>query len=203
MLILACCPATERRIPRDLNTMDPYILIAANAQVVTDGARTELPLEKTDTAQCLRDQETRICVASLGSSFRIDIVPIRKAVLVDWPRAKYVDERGASHRIYHRGGSTPDSEYPTAPTEVRLGTTFRETVAPRHKTYNVRENCFSEAEWSEPLVPGKLEYAAGMSAAEYFASIANSNRTVSIVVPVTIGAQTRDYQVSFALRRAF
>lgn len=129
----ACCPATEERIPAHTNFSDLYILVPSGEDTATAAPDDVIVDVEPD------DHRFRISIEN-GSSGVIELVE---------ESARYIDENGELRPLRF----DLHSAHGTTEFQISSGSRLSIDAAPSNKVKTVREHCFSETTWVEPLVP--------------------------------------------------
>lgn len=201
LVMQSCCPATERRIPTHFQFWTKYSLGLSGVAARSESNNVSpLAIFKREGYQCFIENGVEVCIAEPGHNFWVDIRnQSGRSVIVDWARAMYVDENGKTHSVYYRRPSDADDTYLRNQLTVRHGETLRQTVAPAEKTYKVREHCFSETEWYEPLLPWDLAARSPAETEAIIDRLKNERVPVRLVVPLNFEDGTRSYSFFFNL----
>ena len=122
-------------------------------------------------------------------------------VSVLWPEARYVDELGTSHTVYHYGQQPPPEDVNRAspPSELGPGASLVEIVAPAYKTYMGVVGCKSYFAFQEPLLPSMLRGKTETQVRAYLESVVRNRAQVRLLLPIEVDGMRRDYILTWLL----
>lgn len=199
-----CCDKETKRIqPHWLRAYEGYELNLI--EIARGDTAVSFSPILDQRGNCFKDRSLDACIARRRYGFWLDVTNQgERPVRLLWPEARYVDEDGGDHGVYHYSRTAdppanvlaPDQ----SPTVVARGESKKEIIAPGYKTYNVASGCRELAVFREPLVPTKLEGMSEQQMKAYVDELARKQVPVRLVLPVEIGGQRHDYMFSFVLK---
>ncbi len=170
----------------------------------------ELVLNKVNDSQAIsldadrryrifEDESVRVRVRTWSHNFWIHVAnktstPIR----ISLPQSVYVDELNRSHAVYESQPLDPEQPQPNVVIQpnskvAQIG------LSPRYKTYPVREHCFSDVEWLEPLVPTSFEGQTPDTTRAYLKEIFEKRQPVKLRLALESAGVKKTYVLSFVL----
>lgn len=143
------------------------------------------------------------CVATQRYGFWLELTNTsNKPVRILWPEVRYVDELAAPHEVFWRQLSLPlnAAKMPPKATAVQPNQTLRASIQPSYKSYWVQYNRLESGEFSEPLVPTKLEGMSEQQMKAYVDDLAKRQVPVKLVLPIEIDGVRYGYTFTFVLK---
>lgn len=138
-----------------------------------------------------------------GYGFWLDVTNKgQKSIRLLWPRARYIDEVGHAHTVYHYViGDRPPSDVltPGPPTELARQAMTRQVISPGYKTYMIEEGGEDHV-FEEPLVPTTLKGRTAAQMKAYVDDLAKRQVPVKLMLPVEIDGVRYDYTFTFLLK---
>ena len=200
-----CSNESSRAIPTfyDFGTDYSFRLSAVNESGI-DGLSHLRVFERVDTRGDRIDGERIAGFASVpGYGFWLDVTnKTGKPIRLLWTDARYIDEVGQRHTVYHYViGERPPSDLltPGAPTELAPGATTRQVVSPGYKTYMIEEGG-EEHVFEEPLVPTTLKGRAPEQMKAHVDDLARRKIPVKLLLPMDIDGKRYEYIFTFGLK---
>lgn len=207
LALLLSCGRSHKRMPQYYDFGHAYSLRIAAVTVQSRKGNVELikVTPRVDVhGEHFESKSLNGYGNSPGASLWLELTnKTNQPVRVLWPDVRYFDEKGEAHEVYWRRRSLPlDPKKIDAstPTVLNPNETLRPTIQPTYKTYDVQYNTEESGEFSEPLVPTKLEGMSEQQMKAYVDDLAKRQVPVKLVLPIEIEGKRYDYTFTFVLK---
>lgn len=173
LVVAACCPAAERAKPDVYDYRSDYVLSVQDVELALgDGAVQAL--DGVDIDATSEHGEFSIRVRNAG----------RGELIVLFGEAKYVDETGSRHDVNVLSGAEGDPA--CDPLRLASGKTGFCSLVPAAKDYKVRESCFVDFVYREPIIPWPVADLSKKEAREAARQMAQKRVLVGVEIPIVL-----------------
>jgi hypothetical protein len=189
-----CCPADGRPMPQQFDYAHQYELVLNK---VNDSQAISLDADKR--YRSFDDDNIRVRVRTWSHNFWIDVTnKMSTPIRISLPQSLYVDELNRSHAVYEGQPLDPEQPQPAVVIQPRSKLAQIE-LYPQYKTYPVREHCFSDVKWLEPLVPTSFEGQSHDTTRAYLKKMFDNRQPVKLRLALETGNVKKTYVLSFVL----
>jgi hypothetical protein len=179
VVVAGCCPASDRAKPDLYDYRSDYVLVVENVSLQMKDSSS--PSDGSGVAP------VEVDAASEHGEFSVRVTNSgRKQAIILFGRGNYVDEAGTRHRVELL--SPAEGRAPCDPLRLRPGESGFCSLVPAGKDYKVRESCFVDFVYREPIIPWSVAELTKVEARRLVEELARKRTSVRIEIPISLNS---------------